>query len=1831
MNTVFFSVRRALPLLTVMLLFSCNPSSRNTSVHKLVVNHSAGNRFQPDAPVTVTFDRVPDLLKQLSAEEKKQVMTFQPQVNGNLFAVGRKTLLFQPGKPLDYNRTYRVTVHLNKLFRHPGANTFQFTLKTVPLEIDLKINGMVPYIVGKKPYARVRGSLVASGNLDIQKVKNALSAKEGDKQLPVKIISSTNNEILFTIDSIERNDLPQQVIVRLNGKKMGTGGVITRKYTIPSLKRFSFLQYNLVEKPQIHLELVFSDRLDPQQNLKGLIYFTDGTPVNLSIKNNLVGVYTKKSLDGSHKLVLKKNIRSIHGYTLPSDVTLEPYFKMAPPQVRFVGKGNILPGKEKWMIPFQAVNLHAVDVVVFKIYANNVKQFLQDNHLGSGDSWALRRVGEYILHKKITLTDPDEKADNQWKTYAIDLSKMVKADPGAIYRVSLRFRKPYASLGCTAADTVQSFADSSAYYTSSYYYPAQYHWMKRDDPCDISYYTSNRFKTKNFLATDIGLTVKNSADNRYFVFARNILTDKALDKVKLTFYSFQNQPLASAVTNAQGETVTTVNKTPFLLVAQWENQFAYLKLSGGNALSYSKFNTSGTKTQNGLKGMIFGERGVWRPGDTLFLTFVLQDLKKSLPAGYPVRFVLYNARDKKVYTETSTQGINGFYVFKVPTRPDAPTGLWRAQVLVGNQRFSKTLRIETVLPNRLKIQMSVPGGRFSPDGSKWLQLKSKWLNGGLASGLKAKVTETIRTKKTVFKGYKNYVFDDPAKSFVADEQEIYNGKLDSKGSARFQVVLPSKNGLPGMLNLTFVAKVFETGGRFSIDQKSFDYVPFTTFVGLEKPQAGAEGYLETGKNQKFSVVTLDSRGRKVSVKNLKVEVFKLEWSWWYNSDNSRLASYISRNFQSRVFSKKISSRDGTGNFFFKVDYPQWGRYYVRVTDPQSGHSTGAIVYFDWPSSYGRQNRSQGGAALLGLSTDRPRYLPGDVVTVSFPSPSGARALISLEKNDKILKTWWVDTREGETAVKFKVTREMAPNVYLFVSVIQPHLQTVNDLPIRSYGVVPVMVDDPLTFLKPVVSVPRQIKPDSPYQISVSEAHGRAMTYVLAVVDEGLLDLTHFKTPSLHGYFYRKEALAVNTWDFYNDVIGAFGLRLSQVFAIGGGNSVRELSRKKLNRFQPVVTFLGPFSLPKGATRVHHLKMPNYVGSVRVMVMAGNGKGAYGSAEKTVAVKQPLMVLASMPRQLVPGEEVRLPVTVFAMKNSIKKVKLKVSVNNMFTVSKVPNEVVFQQRGQKIAYVTLKVSSRAGTGKVKITAISGKAKAFYDVSLRVRYPARRVYHTENFALDPEKSVKVKPKLIPDASLPELVFSVSQIPVINLEKRMQYLIRYPYGCVEQMVSSAFAQLYLDRLTRLSAKAQETVEKNINNVISRLSGWQAYNGGFSYWPGGATVNDWGTSYAGQFLVLAREKGYYVPSDLFNAWVAYQQKAANAWNENPDRLGRYPHDLNQAYRLYTLALAGKPVMSAMNRMRGLSDDLSPAALLRLAAAYALLNEKSTAHELIRDVRWNSTGEPEYWRFNFGSTLRNQALALETYLLAGNKTTAFEIFKTVARVLGSDRWLSTQSTAYALYAVALFAGNDKNKQPFTFTYKYGKNKVAAKSAKPVFVQKVVPVTGKPLVVANTSRQMLFLDVQTSGIPLPGKQVNEQQNLNLKVSWYAMNGNKLTIDRLPQGKDFYAKVEVYNPTLRNYDHLALSFVVPSGWEILNTRMLDLGNGLTSSPSDYLDIRDDRVNVFFRLDYKRKKQFYILLNASYPGKYFFIPTDCRDMYDHTVQAVVGGGTVEVVQE
>src|SRR5690606_15905078 len=279
-------------------------------------------------------------------------------------------------------------------------------------------------------------------------------------------------------------------------------------------------------------------------------------------------------------------------------------------------------------------------------------------------------------------------------------------------------------------------------------------------------------------------------------------------------------------------------------------------------------------------------------------------------------------------------------------------------------------------------------------------------------------------------------------------------------------------------------------------------------------------------------------------------------------------------------------------------------------------------------------------------SDKSTYNLGEQINVTIPGSQQGRAFVSIENGSRIIQTQWVETRAGDTPFSFVASEAMTPNVYVHVTLLQPHAQTVNDLPIRLYGVIPIQVQDPATRLEPVITMPDVLEAGGKVNITVSEKANRRMTYTVAVVDAGLRDLTRFKTPDLWSRFYAREALGVRTWDVFDEVMGAYGGRIERLLAIGGdGEPDGDVADVRANRFKPVVKFFGPYTID-GRTATHTFVMPQYVGSVRTMVVAGN-QGAYGKAEKSAPVRKPLMLLATLPRVLGPEEKVKLPVTLFA--------------------------------------------------------------------------------------------------------------------------------------------------------------------------------------------------------------------------------------------------------------------------------------------------------------------------------------------------------------------------------------------------------------------------------------------------------------------------------------------------------------------------------------------------------------------------------------------------------
>ncbi|OXA79951.1 hypothetical protein SAMN05444397_106185 [Flavobacterium aquidurense] len=1842
---------------------------------------------ESDIRVVLAFDK-----KEWKAGQvlDNDLFDISPSVDGKVVALSPNTIAFIPEKKLKPGTEYQVTLNLDKIITLPkekeaALSDFNFTVKTIKQDFTINTADIQSY---SKEYQYLNCVLKTADNIDIETAKKLVEARQKGNNLKIKFDAKSGSakEFHFIIDSIQRYSEATNLEIIYDGSDFDIDQKGQIDVPITNINEFKIVKVEVPDGSNQSVLINFSEPLEKGQNFAGLVSIQNTNNLKFSTQGNLLKVYfnnektpVKKEaevsvpveesavslvdsaavvvdsaaavvddvvevvqneeaepeqiLAGDLLIEVFQGIESQYGKKMDSNYTGKISFDQIKPSIKFIKNGTILPSSNNLKLNFEAVNLSAVDVKVYKIYKNNILQFLQYNELNGAQN--LKKVAQPIAKTTLNLIESKLINPAKWNTFALDLSKIITPEPGAIYRVEFVYKKKYSLYKCETSeadsnDEEEEEADENDvnYSENSYddYYYDDYEWRESQDPCTSSYFYNAKIAT-NILATDLGVIAKRGENKSYVFAVNNIVTTEPVSNARVDLYTYQQQKIATAATSSEGIASFQLNKFAYFAIVTLGNQSTYVKLDDGLSLSVSNFDVAGETLQKGLKGFIYGERGVWRPGDNLYLSFILNDASNKLPKSHPIKFRLNDPNGKTVYQTVQKTNELNHYAFTVPTSQDAPTGNWEAMVSVGGAKFYKSIKIETIKPNRLKIKNNFSRKTLSSYYPNTSNLEVTWLHGAIAKNLNVEMQAKFSQQTTTFKGYEKFSFDDLVRQFSTEEINVFSGKLNENGKASVNIQPKLQGQAPGMLRASFITKVYEEGGDFSTDVISTTYSPYKTYVGIKSPEPNKYGMLETRTNNRFDIVTVDENGRPKSVRNLEVKVYKVEWRWWWDASSDNLSNYNSSNATTSYKTFVINTDSGgKGSVQFSLTDEEWGRYLIRVSDNADGHATALTVNIDWPIWSGKtRNRDASTANMLVFSTDKKNYAVGEKAQISFPSSEGGRALISIENGSKVVQTIWAKTQKGETKVEVPITSAMAPNVYFNITLLQPHASTKNDSPIRMYGIVPIEVVDKNTILAPTLSMPDVLKPEQTFTVKVGEKTGKEMTYTIAVVDEGLLDLTRFKTPNAWDSFYVREALGVKTWDIYDDVIGAYGGKINQIFSIGGDQDLGGGKAKKANRFKPVVLYYGPFKLEKGQTKSHQLKLPKYIGSVRTMVVAGDANtSAYGSVEKATPVKSPLMVLASLPRKISPSEKVTIPVTVFATENNIKNVSIQIKTSNGLKVmGSATQSLTFASPDEKMANFNLVVGATTGIAKVQVIATSGKEKSVYDVEIDMTNPNPVTNTFTDVILPPNSTKTISWKTFGVSGSNKARLEVSSMPTMNLNGRLQYLIQYPHGCVEQTTSSVFPQLYLNDVVDLDATRKALIQKNITAGITRLGSFQLSNGGVAYWQGNTIADDWGTSYAGHFLIEAEKKGYVLPINFKSKWISYQQREAKQWRFEP----KYGNDLAQAYRLYTLALAGNADLSSMNRLRE-TKGISNESKLRLAAAYVLAGQKSAGlnlflHSKIEDESSN------YNYYYYGSSERNRAMALETMLLLGQKQKAFDMASKLAKQMSNNQWMSTQTTAYCLYAMSKFAVNNAPKGINIQFNKNGKGETI-NTQKTIADRSLVAQTGaNSITLKNIKNNTVYVRVLNTGILPIGQEKAIESDVSASIVFKNRKGSVINVSKISQGTEFVAEVTIRNQRNEHVENVALSQILPSGFEIVNTRFTDYGDA-TNNIADYIDIRDDRTNFYFGMKAGETKVFRILLNASYLGNYYLPGLQCEAMYDNTFLARTKGFWVEVVK-
>jgi len=1764
-------------------------------------------------------------------EEARALVSLKPAAKGKLVWVSRTQLEFRPAQPLEKFRAYEGVLHLETLFSRRDLEPMAFSFETIGNEVVTLDGEFKPAASGVKYVYHYHGRVELADEVAQAELKNALALTQAGKPVAVTIQGpELGKRFEFTSQDIGKSEQPKRFSLVLKKAKLDLPADLEKDVVLEKREVFK------VEKTETlgvddtkGVRLVFTDELDKQQQKEGFVTVKPNLAVKLKAAGNKLYVTGDFEMGKTYEITVAAGLKSIWNDALKAPAHAKLYLEDMKPQIRFAGPGVFLPSANQEKITFQSVNVKKVRLQIIKVFGNNLGQFLQTQKLTStNESWdsgELQRVGVTVKEQELVIGNQK----NQWLTHEIDLKEIFKLERKGLFQVTLSFARDDSLY--QSGDDQEGGEDRGR---SGYYdYSDDYY----TNPEKAGYYYQNGTIRLPVILSDIGLTVKR-ADQSYFVFANDLKGTSPVSGVVVQLKTYQNQVVAEKTTNLSGAAeFHGVTQDVFYVEALANNQRSVVKLSE-MAWNLSGFDIGGLEVKpGGLRAYLFTDRGVYRPGDPIRLSLIARNQDGGFPNNHPVTVKWINPRGQLVSDRVLREGKDGFYTCELKTQENDPTGEWTAEVGVGDSTFRKAIKVETVVPNRLKVEIATPRERIAAaDKRLALRIEAKYLFGAPASELRAELSGSLEGRTLSFDAYPGFTFAHEAIAYKALRADIAATELDAAGELEANWDLPELEAAPSGLSAQITARVFEKGGRYTQTIKTVAVDPYPRYVGLER--ASLEyGYFRVPNDFSARVALVTPQGQPLSGSTLRYRLYKnRHWWWWeYRDQENHKLKFKTDSATELVASGSLISRKLPAPLQVKIE--EEGQYLLEVQDGDQGHSAG---YFFYASHWGGAPKSRQEAAGVILKADKESHVVGETATVTFPAPGEGRVLCTLERGNQVLKYWWVNLEKSRKtcAITVPVTAEMVPNAYLTVSILQPHRQTKNDLPLRLYGVLPLRVENAGTRKALEIRMKSELKPGQEFEVTVQSKDRKPYQAVIAVVDCGLLDLTQFQTPDPWAYFYQKLRLGVSTYDLYSQVIGANRDDVFRLFSIGGGESIAgQMNPVEAKRFKPVALFQGPVASDAGGQIKAKFTMPSYLGAVRVMVVAAD-KMAFGSAETTVPVRKELMVQPTLPRVLGPGEEFYLPVDVITMKPGVGAVDLRVTAIGPVEVDgPAQKTLAMDQPATKLAVFKMKTAAAVGKATIKVEGRSRRYASLAATEIAVRPSAPRISTTSEQAVEKGKTLALT---IPGDGVlgsNQAEISVRRLPRLNLDHRLRWLIHYPYGCIEQTTSAVFPQLHLKAFLK-NARDDKAIDRNINAGISRLKGFVTPSGGFAYWPGGTEASSWGTNYAGHFLLEAKKLGYSVPDDMLARWQRFQHSMALRAEDSV---------LERVYRVYLLALAGDADMAAMNLLKEnhLKTMNNPERWM-FAAAYKLAGYDSVSREILQqagvEVRdYHETGG------TFGSTMRDQAIILESMILFNRMDNAKKMFEILGGNLSAESWYATQTVAYSLLAMGKYLQklemdySGKKPRLAGWIELPGGKKIAFDTQDLVFRRKVDQGFGQEATVhlgPATSVSMAYVVLDWSGVPLESTLDAEEKNLRLNVAWCDDDGNELDPDGCRQGTSFWGKITVsrtdrWDPV----ENVALVQVLPSGWEIENTRLTGITlpewvQSLETSKEDYLDIRDDRIMWFFNLnspeEENRDYTFVFKVNAITAGTFQLPATLVEAMYDNEFRATTTGQKVTV---
>ncbi|WP_417456141.1 alpha-2-macroglobulin family protein [Kordiimonas sp.] len=1448
-----------------------------------------------------------------------------------------------------------------------------------------------------------------------------------------------------------------------------------------------------------------------------------------------------------------------------------------------VGSGTyVLPRVGDETVPLKTVNLSSVNLKLYRVSDRGLVPFLnaglQDDNLYA---WAEDKLGAEMGRVVWQGSVAVENTPNKDVTTLIPIREMIERSEPGIYAL------------------VTARPDEDETYRYRYSRSAQ--WL---------------------LISDLGLTTL-TGDDGLHVFVHSLESAKALRSVTLKLVARDNSILQSAKTGRDGSVSFKAalmrgegGASPAAIVAETDKgDYAFLSLTGP-ALDLSDRGASGRQSTGPLDGFLFSERGIYRPGEVVHLSAMLRDAQARAVPSLPLTMVVYRPDGVEAKKVPLTGDALGGYDYDYQLTPGARTGLWRAALhaddetkTIANYRF----RVEDFVPERLSAKLETTADVVSQGEQLDAIVQADLLYGAPAADLSGSLSITLQADDTPFDDYDDYRFGLVSDDFTSKQAGRQSFVTDAKGAARVAVSLDSLPDTTRPLRAFLNAEIVDVGGR-PVSQNTMVQVKTNpVLLGLK---ADNHGGFQDGETAKLDVIALSDSGDTLAGHKVRAvwvrEHHQYNWYRLHGDWRFRTTSY------DEVLGEEVFETGEDGSLELERLLPS-GRYRLDVFEEDGNAATSMHITVGWWSQGSSPTVPDG----LELTLDNAALEAGDRLQGFVKAPFEGRAIIAVV-NDRLITHKTIDLGEDGGTFEFKVEADWGPSAYVLATALRPEAGAFSKLPVRATGLAWFSVDRAARVNALEINAPDVTLPGKPVELPIKVKGGmpgERMKVIIAAVDEGILNITRFKSPNPDDYYFAKRGFAMDVRDLYGRLIrteegnrgvlrsGGDGLVVTGMRAlISEADEADNLFAALRRTTKTVALIKRDVELDETGTAVVRFDMPDFAGRLRLMAVA-YGLNQVGLGEAAMKVRTPVVAELILPRFLAPGDKAQATLSVQNLSGGEVSITSALQVEgDAVALSGAPATFNLADGLRRDFPITLE-GQTPGDAALSL-ALSGNGfediNRNWEISVRAAWPY--VTSRENKAVAPGDTVTISPsdmgeffKLTARQNV-----TLASRPNLAADRLMRSLHDYAYRCSEQTASRAFPALYYDELAKIydlplsKSDAQSMVERAIITLTER----QQSDGGFGVWHVHGGSNDWLDAYVTDFLLRAGQAGYTVPDAILSLSLDRLQRMVR-------NRGR-GHLEATAYSLYVLARVGDV---AASEVRYFADQFasklrSPLAVAHVAASLRLVGEEGRADQFFKQA--SRMPRAEHYYSDYGTPERDRAaIAALIAEVAKTATNMAALADQLERDVAEKGWLSTQEMAWISRAAAAFSG------PGETQLRASVGGVAVSAVSGLWTGEIgKDVPPGEISITNDGATELRLIRAIRGVPTKAPDA-VSNGFEIARNYFDMSGKPVDPKAAKRNDRMVVLIEGRATVNAVRDSLIVD-MLPAGFEIETTEVDSLDFLPTLSSTDFSDARDDRFVAAVQLGERtgwRKSRFRVayIVRAITPGEFVLPGTFVEDMY------------------